>query len=60
MMLEYPKEKKFEDCINSYDTSHPRVAEWHQLMSTFQVAPPKAPEGQTWVNMDKVYDFQVK
>jgi hypothetical protein len=42
----------------SYAESSPKVREWGEIMTTFQVPPPGAKEGQTWVAMEQIYDFE--
>jgi L-rhamnose mutarotase len=37
--------------------SHARAAEWNRLMEDFQKGLPGAREGQTWVVLDKFYEF---
>jgi L-rhamnose mutarotase len=35
--------------------SDPRCAEWEALMKTFQQAPPGAPPGSLWTEMERVF-----
>ena len=37
--------------------SHPKVAEWNQLMDGFQKGLPGSQEGQSWAAMEKYYEF---
>lgn len=39
------------------DASNPKVMEWETLMSKFQEGLPWAEEGQKWVLLEKVFDF---
>ena len=38
--------------------SHPRCAEWEELMKTFQQAPPGAPRGRLWTPMEPIFSLQ--
>jgi L-rhamnose mutarotase len=35
--------------------SHPRCAEWEELMKTFQQAPPGAKPGELWTRMEPIF-----
>jgi L-rhamnose mutarotase len=39
-------------------TSHPRCAEWEELMKTFQQPPPGAPRGRLWTPMEPIFSLQ--
>jgi len=41
-----------------YLTLHPRCEEWEQLMGTFQQALPGAPEGEKWMEMEKIFELR--
>jgi L-rhamnose mutarotase len=38
--------------------SHPRCAEWEELMKTFQQAPPGARPGQLWTEMEPIFALE--
>jgi len=38
--------------------SHPRCAEWEELMKTFQRAPPGARPGQVWTPMESIFHLE--
>jgi L-rhamnose mutarotase len=38
--------------------SHPRCAEWEELMKTFQQAPPGARPGQLWTTMESIFHLR--
>ena len=38
--------------------SHPRVAEWNKLMDSLQKGLPGTVKGQTWVEMEKIYEYE--
>jgi L-rhamnose mutarotase len=38
--------------------SHPRCAEWEELMKTFQQAPPGARPGQLWTEMVRIFHLE--
>jgi L-rhamnose mutarotase len=39
----------------AHAASHPRCAEWEELMKTFQQAPPGAPRGRLWTPMRSIF-----
>jgi L-rhamnose mutarotase len=39
----------------AHAASHPRCAEWEELMKTFQQAPPGAPRGRLWTPMQSIF-----
>jgi L-rhamnose mutarotase len=38
--------------------SHPRCAEWEELMKTFQQAPPGARPGRLWTPMESIFHLE--
>ena len=40
-----------------YEKGHPRIAEWQQLMASFQEPVPGAKPGEWWAQMDLVYSL---
>lgn len=41
-----------------HTASHPRCAEWEDLMKTFQQPPPGAPPGRLWTPMEQVFSLR--
>ena len=39
----------------AHAASHPRCAEWEELMKTFQQAPPGAAPGRLWTAMEPIF-----
>ena len=39
----------------AHAASHPRCAEWEELMKTLQQAPPGARAGQLWTPMERIF-----
>ena len=44
--------------FNRHVASHPRCAEWEELMKTFQQPPPGAPRGRLWTEMEQVFSLE--
>lgn len=42
----------------AHTASHPRCAEWEELMKTFQQAPPGAKPGELWTTMENVFHLE--
>jgi L-rhamnose mutarotase len=42
----------------AHAASHPRCAEWEELMKTFQQAPPGARPGQLWTPMESIFHLE--
>ena len=42
----------------AHAASHPRCAEWEELMKTFQQAPPGARAGELWTTMESVFHLE--
>lgn len=59
MVLTVPENWNAEEAGKKYSSSSPRVKEWGELMSRFQVTPPEAPAGKEgWVEMKQVYRYR--
>jgi L-rhamnose mutarotase len=44
-----------ERSFAAHAASHPRCAEWEELMKTFQQAPPGAKPGELWTVMEPIF-----
>jgi L-rhamnose mutarotase len=42
----------------AHAASHPRCAEWEELMKTFQQAPPGARPGKLWTEMEPIFHLE--
>lgn len=61
MILTYPENLDFEEINKRYAESNPeKMKEWAEIMSGFQIAPPGADSSETWVEMEKIYEFTKK
>jgi L-rhamnose mutarotase len=49
-----------ERSFAAHAASHPRCAEWEELMKTFQQAPPGAKPGQLWASMEPIFHLERK
>lgn len=58
MIVKIPKGSDLGKMGQVSNDSHPRVAEWNKLMDSFQRGLPGTLEGQTWVEMEKYYEFK--
>lgn len=58
MIISLPESLSFDEFNRRYAESSPKLKEWADIMGTFQIAPPGAEEGQTWVKMENIYDYQ--
>lgn len=58
MIVKVPKGSDLGQMGQISNDSHPRVAEWNKLMDGFQKGLPGTLEGQTWVEMDKYYEYK--
>jgi len=47
-----------ERSFATHVASHPRCAEWEELMKTFQQAPPGARPGQLWTPMENIFHLE--
>jgi len=44
--------------FTAHVASHPRCAEWEELMKAFQQAPPGARPGQLWTPMESIFHLE--
>jgi L-rhamnose mutarotase len=44
--------------FTAHTASHPRCAEWEELMKTFQQAPPGAKPGELWTSMEPIFHLR--
>ena len=58
MIVKVPKGADLGIMGQICNDSHPRVAEWNKLMDSFQKGLPGTEEGQTWVALEKYYEFE--
>jgi len=47
-----------ERSFAAHVASHPRCAEWEELMKTFQQAPPRARPGRLWTPMKSIFHLE--
>ncbi len=58
MILNYPENLDIEEINKRYAESNPnKMKEWADIMSDFQIAPTGADSSETWVEMEKIYEF---
>ena len=57
MILDTNDEFTFEKKAQ-LDAANPHVQEWERLMWTYQVPLPWAREGEKWVKMDQIFQFE--
>jgi L-rhamnose mutarotase len=55
MVLDTDDDFDREARFAAHVASDPRCAEWEALMKTFQQAPPGAPPGALWTEMERVF-----
>ncbi|GAB3661404.1 hypothetical protein GCM10028791_35900 [Echinicola sediminis] len=61
MTIRVPKGADLDSMGQLSRGSHPKVEEWQELMDSFQKGLPGVEEGQKWVKLEKIYEFnQVK
>ncbi len=58
MIVRVPKGSDLGEMGQISSDSNPRVAEWNKLMDGFQKGLPGTLEGQTWMEMEKYYEFK--
>jgi L-rhamnose mutarotase len=58
MLLETKPGFDAERDFARHNASHPRCAEWEQLMKTFQEPPPGAPPGRLWTPMQEIFSLR--
>ena len=57
MIQEFKKGSDKRRIDSLYAAYSPRLKEWSALMANLQQAPPGAPSGQTWVEMQPIYTY---
>jgi L-rhamnose mutarotase len=60
MVMETGEDFDLERRFAAHRASHPRCAEWEDLMRTFQEPPPGAAPGQSWTPMEPVFHLGVR
>lgn len=55
MVMETRKGFDLKRSFAAHAASHPRCAEWEELMKTFQQAPPGAKPGELWTVMEPIF-----
>jgi L-rhamnose mutarotase len=58
MVMDTKKGFDLKRDFKAHAASHPRCAEWEELMKTFQQAPPGAKPGQLWTPMERVFHLE--
>jgi L-rhamnose mutarotase len=58
MVMDTKKGFDLKRDFTAHAASHPRCAEWEELMKTFQQAPPGAKPGQLWTPMERVFHLE--
>jgi L-rhamnose mutarotase len=58
MVMDTKKGFDLKRDVAAHAASHPRCAEWEELMKTFQRAPPGAKPGQLWTPMEGVFHLE--
>lgn len=60
MIVSLPEGLTWEEFSESYANAYPeKIREWDEQMAPFQVPPSFAEQGETWVRMDQIFDFQM-
>ncbi len=59
MIIEAKDDFSFKEKL-AMDAKNPKNEEWEILMWNYQQALPIAKEGEKWIQMDKVYEFNSK
>ncbi|RPI48669.1 MAG: L-rhamnose mutarotase [Acidobacteria bacterium] len=57
MVVEMRDGLDYRVAFRSHAASSARVAEWEQLMKSFQEPPPEAPPGEWWAVMEPVFQL---
>jgi L-rhamnose mutarotase len=58
MVMDTRKGFDLKRSFAAHAASHPRCAEWEELMKTFQQAPPGAKAGELWTTMENVFHLE--
>jgi len=61
MIVSLPESLSWEEFGERYANAYPEeIKAWGELMAPFQTPPPFAKEGETWVQMKQIFEFQKK
>ena len=59
MIVSLPESLTWEEFSKHYESSYPeKIKEWGERMAPFQTPPPFAKEGETWVQMEQIFEFK--
>ncbi len=58
MIVTIPEDADMDEVSRKYIESGNRIKEWDKLMATFQQAPTGAKEGETFVPMELIHDYE--
>jgi L-rhamnose mutarotase len=58
MQIKVPAGANLSEMSKNAADSHPRCAEWNQLMDTYQIGLPGTSNGQKWVELNEFYSFK--
>jgi L-rhamnose mutarotase len=59
MIVSLPENLSWEQFSKRYESSYPeKMKEWGERMAPFQTPPPFAEEGETWVQMEQIFEFK--
>jgi L-rhamnose mutarotase len=59
MIVSLPESLSWEEFSDRYSEAYPeKIKEWGELMAPYQTPPPFANEGETWVQMQQIFDFE--
>jgi hypothetical protein len=57
MVVDVREGVDYRDAFRLHSTSSPRVAQWEQLMKSFQEPVPDAAQGEWWAAMEPVFQL---
>jgi L-rhamnose mutarotase len=59
MIVSLPESLSYEKFNERYANAYPeKIKEWGKLMGSYGIPPPFAKEGETWVQMEQIFEFQ--
>jgi L-rhamnose mutarotase len=59
MIVSLPESLSWEEFSERYEEAYPeKMKEWGERMAPFQTPPPFAKEGETWVQMEQIFEFK--
>ncbi len=59
MIVSLPESLSWEEFSKRYSDAYPeKMKAWGDLMAPFQTPPPFAKEGETWVQMEQIFEFK--